>query len=202
MALRDSARQVLNRYYERPFVAVFQRLGIGPNAVTLFGLGVTLAAGVMAGMGMLVWAGVVYLLGSATDLLDGALARATGRTTVFGAMLDSMVDRLEEAALLGGLVWWYAGQGQEAFAALAFVTFVASVMVSYMRARGESLRIEMRSVGIMTRGERVVILGVALLLSWVPFVLVGAMAVIAVFGLVTMADRLLHIARQNGGTST
>jgi CDP-diacylglycerol--glycerol-3-phosphate 3-phosphatidyltransferase len=199
VALRDSARTVLNRYYERPFISVFQRFGIGPNAVTLSGLAVTIVAGVLAGMGLLIWAGVVYLFGSAIDLLDGALARATGRASAFGALLDSTVDRLEEAALLGGLAWWYAGQGNQLAATLAFVTFVASVMVSYMRARGEGLKVDTKSVGIMTRGERVAIMGAALLLSWVPYVVVGAMAVITVFGFVTMADRLFHIARQDKG---
>lgn len=118
----------------------------------------------LASQGELVFAGIAVLFFSALDLLDGAVARATGTASRFGALYDSTLDRLSEAAVLGGLLWYALQTGSDEQAMLAFVATVGSLMVSYVRARAEGLGLALKD-GLFTRSERVVLVGVALILG-------------------------------------
>ena len=188
----ESARSFITRYFESPVASALSRIGVGPNAVTLLGLAIACASGYLIATGNL-WAGGVVLLASGVfDMLDGALARITGQATRFGALLDSVVDRLCEAVVLLGLLVHYNRSGPEWGGALVFAALVGSLMVSYLRARSEGLGIECK-VGIMQRPERVVTLGVALIAGhWWPAVTLAALGVIAALTLFTMCQRLAH----------
>ena len=168
-----------------PIVRALVAVGITPNMLTVAGfLGNVVAAGFVAN-GELVIGGALALLFSALDMLDGAVARATGKASPFGAMFDSVLDRLSEAAVLGGILLYELELENHEEVVLAFWAVVGSLMVSYVRARAEGLGTTMRS-GLFTRPERVMVTGVALLFGWLR----PALWLLAVVTLVTTAQRL------------
>ena len=147
-----------------PIVSLLARLGISPNHLTLIGFAGNAGAGALAARGQFLAAGVLSLVASGLDLLDGALARATGRASAFGAVLDSTLDRLSEAALLGGLTFYFARRGDREEVMLCFIAIIGSMMVSYVRARAENFGLDLRE-GLFTRPERVLVLGVGLIID-------------------------------------
>jgi CDP-diacylglycerol--glycerol-3-phosphate 3-phosphatidyltransferase len=168
-----------------PVVRVLVALGITPNMLTVAGLLGNVAAAWFVANGELVTGGVLALAFSALDMLDGAVARATGKASPFGAMFDSVLDRLSEAAVLGGILLYELELENHEEVVLAFWAMVGSLMVSYVRARAEGLGTTMRS-GLFTRPERVMVTGVALLFGWLR----PALWLLAVVTLVTTAQRL------------
>ncbi len=192
---RVAARRALSSYVETPVAAFLARLGLSPNSVTLAGLLVAGGAAYLLSIGHL-WAGGVVLLASGVfDLFDGALARATGRESKFGALLDSVTDRVSEVVVLLGLLVFYLNGDSTEGAVLVYVALAGSIMVSYLRARSEGLGIECK-VGIMTRPERVAALGLGVIVGhwWVTAVLIvlGAIAALTIF---TSVQRLFHVSR-------
>lgn len=184
----------------RPLVAVLARTPITPNALTWAGLAIAIAAGVLIGTGHLFAGGFVVLGGSLFDMLDGALARDTGRISRFGALLDSTLDRASEAVILIGLLVFYASGGSVATGPVAGVVAVAlvwlmSLLVSYVRARAEAIQVDCE-VGVFTRAERVFLLALGLLLSSFGSVLIIILWIIAALSLVTVAQRLRHVWRE------
>ena len=146
-----------------PAVSVLSRLGVTPNMLTLFGFAGNVGAAVLAADGRFLAAGIIMLAFSALDFLDGSLARATGRATPFGAVFDSTMDRLSEAAVLFGLLWYFSNLNAREEGLLIFAAVVASIMVSYLRARAEIIGLKLRE-GVFTRTERVLLLGGGLIL--------------------------------------
>ena len=175
------------------------QLGLTPNGLTIIGSLLTASVGLLIAQGWFLAAGLCLWLFSATDTLDGALARATGRVTVFGAFLDSVCDRYAEAAVFFGLVWWYQSVGDSLGVGLAYVALVGSLMVSYTRARAEGVGLQAAEVGWFQRPERIIALGVGLILApFVPFALTLVLATLAVLTTVTVLQRVLHVARASG----
>ena len=169
----------------QPIGLAVARTGLSPNAISAIGAAGNVAAGVMAGSGAFAAAGVTMLIFSTIDLLDGAVARATNRATPFGAVLDATLDRLSEAAVLFGLLWYYTAEGQRTEALLTFVAVVGSMLVSYVKARAEVEGLLSRE-GWFTRGERVVLLALALIVGLVT----PALWILAVGTSLTAAQRL------------
>lgn len=166
----------------------FNRLGISPNAMTLLGLlGSTLGAALLA-LGYIPAGGWVILLSGATDAIDGTMARLRGKTTRFGAFLDSSTDRLEELFVFGALAIFFALGSDAAGVAAAFAAAIGSVMVSYTKARAESLGFECK-VGLLTRMERYMVLCPLLILN-LPF---WAAVAVAVLGNFTALQRIWHV---------
>ena len=172
------------------------RLGFTPNALTVVGSLLTASVGLMVAQGWFLAAGPCLWLFSATDTLDGALARATNRVTVFGAFLDSVCDRYAEAAIFFGLVWWYTTHADVLGVTLAYLALIGSLMVSYARARAEGVGLQAADVGWFQRPERIILLGVGLILTplW-PFALQTALALLAILTTVTVYQRVRHVAR-------
>ena len=168
-----------------PVVRVLVAAGITPNMLTVAGFLGHVGAAWLVASGELVLGGVLVLVFSAMDMLDGAVARATGKASRFGAMFDSVLDRLSEAAVLGGILLYELELENHEEAVLAFWAVVGSLMVSYVRARAEGLGTTMTS-GLFTRPERVVVTGVALLFGWLR----PALWLLAVVTLVTTAQRV------------
>ena len=168
-----------------PVIGLVARLGVTPNQLSAAGFAGNVAAAVLVARGELIAAGLVMLFASAIDMLDGGLARATGRATPFGGVLDSTLDRLSEAAVLFGVLWYQLDLGHREESLLAFAAVVGSLMVSYIRARVEAAGGTLTD-GWFTRPERVVVMGVALIFD----LLRPALWLLAVLTLVTAAQRL------------
>ena len=193
---REQIRESILRYVELPGARLLRALKLTPNAVTLISFAITVASAYLVGSGWLVAGGIVFLLGSGLDLMDGALARLTGTASPFGALLDSIFDRLGEAALFVGLAFYaIRGGASEPFLPIFIITlFLALIFsqgVSYLRARGEGLGVFTRA-GVMTRTERVILLGIGLLIDQIFWVLL----LIAVVSCFTLFQRMFTIRRE------
>jgi CDP-diacylglycerol--glycerol-3-phosphate 3-phosphatidyltransferase len=191
----ERARKTTSERITQPAIKLLVRTRLTPNAVTWIGFWLTVAAAALIVTGHLFAAGFVVLIAGFFDMLDGALARTTNRVTRFGGVLDSTLDRFSEAILFLSIMTVYIMGQQVAGSLLAGLALVGSFLVSYTRARIEILGIEGK-VGIFTRTERVIILVLGLLLSQYNYVLMAALAIIAVFSFFTAGQRLFHAWRQ------
>jgi len=190
---REQFRSAVLRYVELPGARFLRALKFTPNSITLIGFAVTVAAAVLVGYGWLFVGGIVFLSGSALDLMDGALARLTGTASPFGALLDSVFDRMSEAAIFVGLGVYairedFSDDYRLFFILVVLLALVFSQIVSYLRARGEGLGVFTRA-GIMTRPERVVLLGIGMLANQIEWFLLA----IAVVSCVTLIQRMFTI---------
>jgi CDP-diacylglycerol--glycerol-3-phosphate 3-phosphatidyltransferase len=173
-------------------------LGVSANAVTLLGGALTCIGAALLVMGMPLAALVVLAIGTLADTLDGQVAKAAGGGTAFGAFLDSTVDRLSDAALFIGTVLFAATTGQAALMWWALVALTASFLVSYVRAKAESIGVT-ASVGPAPREARILIflLGLA---AWALFdlqlVFTAAVLIVALLSSVTLLVRVVHVGRQ------
>jgi CDP-diacylglycerol--glycerol-3-phosphate 3-phosphatidyltransferase len=152
-------------------------LGITPNMISLFGFGGNLAAAWLITEGELLAAGLVYLFFSALDLVDGAVARATGLASPFGAVFDAVLDRASEAIVLAACAWYFAERGEQLQVAAVSAAVFGSIAVSYMRARAEVAGLSMRE-GLFRRQERVALLSIGLLFNGLT-VIVALLAILA-----------------------
>jgi CDP-diacylglycerol--glycerol-3-phosphate 3-phosphatidyltransferase len=178
-----------------PIVAPLASIGVTPNMISAFGFAGNVAAAALAAGGYFIAAGCVMLFFSALDLLDGALARKTGTVTKFGAVFDSVLDRLSEAAVLGGLLFHFTQSGGHTMeVALCYAAVVGSIMVSYVRARAEGIGLELRE-GLFTRAERVILLAGALILAPLVYddLVLIALWILAVLSLFTASQRVFGV---------
>ncbi len=194
---RERLRGAVRNYFEEPGARLFKAAGFSPNGITLLGFAVCVVSAYLVASGWLLWGGVVFLAGGILDLFDGALARLTGQETPFGALLDSVFDRLGEAALFVGLgVYALRADVSEDHRAYFLVALLLALIfsqgVSYLRARGEGLGVFTRA-GLMTRTERVILLGIGLLLGWVPWLMMSILVAIAAVSCFTLFQRMFTI---------
>jgi CDP-diacylglycerol--glycerol-3-phosphate 3-phosphatidyltransferase len=177
-----------------PVVGALARLGVPPLAVTLAGLVLSLAAAAFIARGSLRIGGVILIVSGICDTLDGSLARRAGRESVFGAFIDSTIDRITEIAVFGALVIHFSehgtGSGLAVIACLVAIT--GSFLTSYTRARAEGLGLACR-VGWLERPERVALVVVGLLVGGT--VLLVVLWFLALFTMVTALQRVLHVRR-------
>ena len=189
---RDQVREAFSDRIGTPVALFLGRLGLSPTSLTLSGLVISGLGAFLSSVGQLWGAGLVLVFSSFFDLFDGALARATGRVTRFGALLDSIVDRVSEAIILFGLLVFYLSRDVTAGVLLVYLALASSIMVSYLRARSEGLGVDCK-VGLMTRTERVAVLSAGLVAGhWVPNLLLAALATIAALSIVTVVHRTFH----------
>ena len=173
-----------------PFIP---RLPVHPNALTLLGVGFSLAASVAFAREVLLAAGGLLILAGLCDLCDGVLARAQGRSSRAGAFFDSSMDRVSDLLAFGGIAVAAAGRGDQALTVLVLWALSASVMTSYLRARAE-VELEQLSVGVMERAERVGVLILGALTGWLTL----ALWVIAIGATVTSLQRRVVATRELG----
>ena len=191
-------KRTVGSYLTQPVVRILAKTRMTPNDLTWLGFGLTLGAVVLIIYGHLLAAGLVVLVSSFFDMLDGALARGTNQVTRFGAILDSTLDRMSEAGLLLGTLVFYAlnaAPRSTMIILLAGIAMIASFLVSYVRARAEGAGLDCE-VGLLTRTERVVVLILGLLLSQINYVLVAALSIIAILSSVTVGQRLVYVWQQ------
>jgi CDP-diacylglycerol---glycerol-3-phosphate 3-phosphatidyltransferase len=170
-----------------PFGRGLARLGFSPNVLTTLGLAFTVAAAVAVAQGQPVLAGALLLLGGAMDTFDGAVARASGRSTPFGGFYDSVSDRLADGIILAGIAWSVADRPRLLLLTLAALVFAE--VTSYVRARAESIDLECE-VGVLERAERALLLVIGLLFAplFEPM-----LWVLAVGGGITVVQRIHHV---------
>jgi CDP-diacylglycerol--glycerol-3-phosphate 3-phosphatidyltransferase len=176
-----------------PIGRAIGRLGISANALTVMGLVLNVIAAVIVGTGWTLAGGIMFLLASAFDTLDGAVARATNTASSFGAFFDSVIDRYSESAMFIGLLALFASRQQFDIAVICAVALIGSLMVSYARARAEGLGVDCE-VGILQRTERVVVLGVALVFA--DLLLVPVIWLLAIVTNATVVQRIIHVWRK------
>ncbi len=176
-----------------PVIGILSKSGIKPDALTFTGLAINIGAAYVIATGHFLLGGILILVAGLFDLLDGALARFAEKTTKFGAILDSTVDRISEAAIFCGLLVWYMPGGLEIL--LIFAVLIGSFLVSYIRARAEGLGLECK-VGLFTRAERVIVLAIGLLVGqFVDLAVVIALWILVVFVYITVVQRLVYLRR-------
>src|SRR4051794_40563621 len=165
----------------RPLGDGLRRIGVTADALTVFGLLCSVGTALLIASGHFVWAVIGVIVSGVSDLLDGSIARGSGQASPRGAFFDSVTDRASDAVLFGGVAWYLAGQSAY-LPMLAFAVAACSMLISYERARAESLGLEARG-GLMERAERFVLLGIALAfpvlvpMLWLMLVLTGFTAV-------------------------
>jgi len=195
MSTFQDVRKKAQNAVTKPLVPVISKLHLTPDAMTISGVVLNLAAAVIIGFGHLLIGGIVFLLAGLFDMLDGALARYMQKTTKFGALFDSVSDRITEGALFLSFIFitsvavWPFSVVWELV--LIFLAMIGSFLTSYIRARAEGLGIDC-TVGLFTRPERVIILALGLLLSQV-FI---ALAIVVVLSFVTGGQRFLFVWQQ------
>ena len=192
--LKQRARELV-----RPLVKTLDALGLSPLAVSIIGLAISLVSGWIVAQVSLLLGALVFLIGSAADMLDGELARLQGTVSRRGAFLDSCFDRLGEAGLFAGLTWYYMDhqRGEWQLAVLMILlTAIGSLTTSYVRARAEGVG-ETCFVGLLQRPERVVLLVLGMIFGRVVLTLV--LVFLAAATLATTIQRIVHVAAKLPG---
>jgi CDP-diacylglycerol--glycerol-3-phosphate 3-phosphatidyltransferase len=162
-----------------------------PNAISLTGFVLNVVAAALVWQELFIWGGIAFIVGSVCDTLDGRYSRMSGKGTQFGAFLDSTLDRIEEGIVLTAVAAVFAKDGKDFAAAAVVVAVLASLMVSYTRARAEALGVECK-VGIANRAVRVVILSIGILFADLD-ALAPAVYVLAGLGTITVLQRIFHV---------
>jgi CDP-diacylglycerol--glycerol-3-phosphate 3-phosphatidyltransferase len=214
-----SFRARIRTSIEQPVGRVLGRLGVTPNALTLVGFGIAVVGALLAARASWLEAGLVVGFGAIFDLFDGALARATGRTSRLGAFLDSVFDRAGEAVVYIGIAFGLGVPDIEGYAAggevLALAAMAASFMVSYTRAKSEGLGFTpgsgMANIGLAPREVRLIILVVGLTLTGLAggmgslfypnaaasLAMYGSLLIITVLATLTTIQRIVHVVVQS-----
>lgn len=191
--LTEAARKYARIFLE-PIARFVSWTGVSPNVITIIGFVLMVGVAVVLALGHLVWGGVLITAAGLFDALDGTLARMMGRTSRFGAFLDSTLDRFSEAIIFLGLFIYLNGQDQNLELVLIYATVVGSLMVSYARARAEGIGIPLKE-GLFTRFERVLLLVIGLVFNQLTLVL----WVLAIFSNITAIQRMYLVWRITGG---
>jgi CDP-diacylglycerol--glycerol-3-phosphate 3-phosphatidyltransferase len=198
--------QAITRGYLRlvePLADGLVAAGVRPNTITTLGLIGAIAAGTLFASGEIRWGGWVLAVTAVFDVLDGVVARRSGAQSRFGAFFDSTVDRVSDAALLGGLAVFWARVGPHhsiEMVAIALVAITGAFLTSYARARAESIGLDAK-VGVMQRPERVVLLAAPQALFGLAFdgwLLKGVVVVLALTAWITVAQRVAFVHRSTG----
>ena len=183
-----------------PAISFLARHNVSPNAITTVGTVLTIAAGVVYGTGHIMTAGWLMGVTAFFDVVDGEVARRTGRSTVFGAFYDSTLDRVADGALMAGLTVFYATNAVHHniyMVVICLLGMIGTFVVSYTRARAESLGIDAK-VGVMQRPERIVLLSAPQAffgLFWNGWVLIGIIVLLSVTAWITAVQRIAFVHR-------
>jgi len=186
----DFLRKIFKNVLEG-IAAFLGRLGIKPNAITAAGLIGNLAAALLIGMGELLWGGLLAMLVGPLDALDGVLARMNHESGRYGAFVDSVTDRYSEIFLYGGLIVYYLQMDADIGLLLAFLAATGALMVSYIRAKAESIEFSAK-IGLLSRAERYIILIPGLILGY-PQVSLWILAILTHF---TALQRFWFVRKQ------
>jgi CDP-diacylglycerol---glycerol-3-phosphate 3-phosphatidyltransferase len=166
-----------------------------PNAISLTGFALCVVAAVLIWEEMWILGGIAFIVGSVCDTLDGRYSRMSGKGSPFGAFLDSTLDRIEEGIVLCAVAAYFSREGDELAVAATVLAVLASLMVSYTRARAEALGVECK-VGIADRAVRVVILSAGLVFADLLDLIAPAVYVLAALSTITVFQRIWHVRQE------
>lgn len=185
----------------KPLIAWCVRAGISPNTLTVLGTLCCGAAGAMFAAGWIRAAGWTLGVTAFFDVIDGAVARASGRVSVFGSFFDSTLDRVADALLFGGIALFFASPGPQyslPMVAVAMLALSAVQITSYTRAKADALAVDLKGVGVLERPERITFLAAPQAffgLMWGGWVLRGVVCLLAAAAVWTVIQRVRHVAR-------
>lgn len=174
-----------------PLAMFFNRIGLTPNAMTLLGLAGNFAGAYFVSRGEMTLGGLLMLVSTPFDALDGAMARLRGEANDWGAFVDSVTDRYGELAILGALLYYFSSSGDSASSVAAFAAAAGTVLVSYVKARAEAVGFEAK-MGLLSRVERYLVLAPALTFNQPRL----AVWILAVFANYTALQRIFHVRSQ------
>ena len=189
----DIARKYSRSFLE-PLARFISTTGVSPNVITIVGFILMVGVAFVLAQGHFLLGGILITGVAIFDAVDGTLARMMGRTSRFGAFLDSTLDRFSEAVIFLGLFVYYINQDGQLELILIYATVVGSIMVSYARARAEGIGVPLKD-GLFTRFERVFLLVVGLIFNWLTPVL----WLLAIFSNLTAFQRMYLVWRITGG---
>lgn len=190
LTFTDHLRRIF-RFILEGIASFLNRLGVKPNIITIAGFIGNLFAGILIGLGYLFWGGLLALIVGPFDALDGVMARLRNESGKYGAFIDSVTDRFSEIALYGGLLVYFIETGTWQDALLVFFATVGSIMVSYIRAKAESLGYSVK-IGLLTRAERYLVLIPGILLGY-PRISLWILALLTNF---TALQRFWYVRKQ------
>ena len=197
MLNNPAARKVAAVIIDPP-AKLLVRMKVSPDAVTLTGtIGGSLSMLILIPQGEFIWAFVLGVFFGLSDLLDGTMARMTGKSGPWGNFLDATLDRITDGAVFAALVLWGMNQDNYWIVGGALLALVSGQVVSYAKARAEAVGAT-ANVGIAERAERLILTGIAVLLTGlgVPYVLAIALWIIGIAGVVTVFQRMIEVRRQ------
>ena len=174
-----------------PLGGFFNRLGLTPNMVTMLGLAGNTVGAYFLARGEMLTGGLLVLLMTPVDALDGTMARLRGESSDFGAFVDSVSDRYSELIIYGGLLYHFLDRGEPLGGILVFGAAAGSVLVSYVKARAEGLGYQAK-VGLLTRVERYLVLAPSLVFNQLYL----GLGIIAIFANITALQRIWHVRSQ------
>jgi len=201
LSISNESRSAIKRVFE-PIALAMGRAGLTPDGLTLIGFGITVLGAVLVALQHWTVGGIIVFIGGAFDMFDGTLARATGKVSKLGAFMDSVFDRWGEAIVYLGIIIGGELAGHTRVPILGGAAMGLAFMVSYVRAKSEGLGFSsgtgMAAIGIMPREVRLVILSIGLVFADAPNIkaLEWALAIIAIGGLITVIQRILHVRTQ------
>ncbi len=187
-----------------PIIEFCIRRRISPNTITTVGTLWAAFVGLLFATGRIRLAGWTLGLTAFFDVVDGAVARRTGTATAFGSFYDATLDRVADAALFGGIAYFFASDWRfqsPAMVAVCLVALTANFLTSYTRSRAELLGIPMKGVGLFERPERIALLAAPQAffgLAWEGWVLRSVVLLLTVTAVVTVVQRVHHVARESG----
>ncbi|MDQ2983603.1 MAG: CDP-alcohol phosphatidyltransferase family protein [Actinomycetota bacterium] len=199
----DGTRRLASRWITR-----LARTRVTPNALTASGVSLCIAAAVLITFEdrnpyLYLWlAAALFIVGSILDILDGALARQSGKATPFGEFLDSLADRVSEGFVLGAIALLFARNGNDIAVVFCVAAVAGSFLVSYARAKAELIDLR-GDVGIASRAERVIVISAGLILAPLGVPLEWSIYLLTATALVTVAQRIFSVRKQlhSGGTN-
>lgn len=176
-------------FLDKPFTPIAKRISISPNILTITGFLITVLAALSIPYSLLS-GGLLILLGGFFDMFDGIVARINGKSTKFGALLDSTLDRYSDSFIFIAVAWYFFDKNNLAGVVLAVLSLVGALLISYVRARAESIDIEC-NIGLMERPERVVLLAIGCITEWLFVIII----ILALLTHATVIQRLWHVYR-------
>lgn len=189
----DSGLRWFADFVFMPVQVFFVKLPISPNMVTILGMAFALGSGYFLAVGNVPLGAVLFVTSGVLDLVDGYVAKKLDRVTACGSFLDSFSDRISDAAILLGLMVYYLKRAEGAYAGLAIVLLLLSFLISYIRAKAESLGIQCKA-GLMARAPRFLAMGLGLFFNgFSPWILKIVMWVVAVLLLETLVERFVFV---------
>lgn len=177
----------LGHFLDKPLSPILKNLNVNPNAVTVAGFVITTFAAIILPQNLML-GGILILAGGIFDMLDGVIARINGRTTNFGAFLDSVLDRYSDSFLLLGFSWYFLKDNLIPGMFLSSGTMIGALIISYAKARAEGLGSECHT-GVMERPERIILMAFGAITGWV----LPVMWLMLVFTHITVIQRIYHV---------